>query len=47
MWEFGGITIQALNIGGIDPNCHHPKPWPTTPQDFVDSIDLQYRKETY
>ena len=45
-WDFGGMTIQDRNTGGIDPNCHHPKPRPTTPQDFVDSIDLQYRKET-
>ena len=40
------MTIQDRNTGGIHPNCHHPKPRPTTPQDFVDSIDLQYRKET-
>ena len=37
-WDFGGIEFE---IGGIDPNCHHPKPRPTTPPDFVDSIDLQ------
>ena len=45
-WDFGGMTIQDRNTGGIHPNCRHPKPRPTTPQDFVDSIDLQYQKET-
>ena len=44
-WDFGGMTIQELNIGGIHPNCLHPKPRPTTPQDFFYSIGLKYRKE--
>ena len=44
-WDFGGMTIQDPNTGGMDPNWHHPKPRPTTPQEFFDSIDFQYRKE--
>ena len=43
-WDFGGMTIQELNIGGIDPNCLHPKPRPTTPRDFFESILFQYQK---
>ena len=38
------MTIQELNIGGIDPNCHYPKPRPTTPGDFFESILFQYQK---
>ena len=38
------MTIQELNIGGIDPNCLHPKPRPTTPRDFFESILFQYQK---
>ena len=30
-WDFGGIKFE---IGGMDPNCRHPKPRPTTPHDF-------------
>ena len=41
-WDFGGIEFE---IGGIDPNCHHPKPRPTTPRDFFDFIYFQYQKE--
>ena len=44
-WDFGGMTIQDLNTGGMDPNCCHPKPRPTTPQDFFDSLDFQYQNE--
>ena len=40
-WDFGGIKIE---IGGMDPNCHHPKPRPTTPHDFFDSVRFQYQK---
>ncbi len=43
-WDFGGMTIQELNIGGIDPNCRRPKPRPTTPRDFFESILFQYQK---
>ena len=46
-WDFGGMTIQDPNTGGIDPNWHHPKPRPTTPQEFFDSIDFQYQKENW
>ena len=38
------MTIQELNIGGIDPNCRRPKPRPTTPRDFLESILFQYQK---
>ena len=38
------MTIQELNIGGIDPNCRRPKPRPTTPRDFFDLIYFQYQK---
>merc|ERR1712105_39996 len=40
-WDFGGIEFE---IGGIDPNCRHPKPRPTTPRDFFDLIYFQYQK---
>ena len=38
------MTIQELNIGGIDPNYLHHKPRPTTPRDFFESILFQYQK---
>ena len=42
-WDFVGIKIEIV---GMDPNCYHPKPWPTTPHDFVDSALFLYQKET-
>ena len=43
-WDFGGIEFV---IGGIDPNCHRPKPRPTTPRDFFDLIYLLYQKGNF
>ena len=45
-WDFGGMAIQELNIGGIDPNCLHPKPRPTTPQELFDYHFFLYQKQT-
>ena len=38
---FGGMTIQDLNNGGIDPNSHHPDPRPSISRDFYRTqVDL-------
>ena len=42
-WDFVGIKIEIV---GMDPNCFHPKPRPTTPHDFFDSALFLYQKET-
>lgn len=42
-WDFVGIKIEIV---GMDPNCYHPKPRPTTPHDFLDSALFMYQKET-
>ena len=33
-WDFGGMTIEDPKMGGINPNCRHPKPRPSTARDF-------------
>ena len=40
-WDFVGIEFE---IGGINPNCRHPKPRPSTPCDFFDLIYFLYQK---
>ena len=44
-WDFVGMTIQDPKTVGMDPNHHHPKPRPSTPQDSFDSILFQYQNE--
>ena len=44
-WDFVGMTIQDLKCVGIDPNSCHPKPRPSTPRNFLDSIHFQYQKQ--
>ena len=44
-WDFGGMTIQGLNIGGIDPNCLHPKPRSTTPVNLFEISIVLHQKE--
>ena len=34
-WDFGGMTIQDRNTGGIHPNCCRPKPRSSTPRNFL------------
>ena len=46
-WDFGGMTIQDLKCVGIDPNCYHPKPRPTTPRYLFDSLLFLYQKQMY
>ena len=43
-WDFSGIEFE---IGGIDPNCRHPKPRPTSPHDLFDSFLFLYQKEIW
>ena len=43
-WDFVGIKIEIV---GMDPNCSHPKPRPSTPHNFVDTSLFLYRKETW
>ena len=44
-WDFGGMTIQDLKCVGIDPNCCHPKPRPSTPTDLFGISIVLYQKE--
>ena len=39
-WDFVGMTIQDPKIVGMDPNCRHPKPRPTTNYNFNTKIKL-------
>ena len=39
------MTIQDPKTVGMDPNHHHPKPRPSTPQDSFDSRLFQYQNE--
>ena len=43
-WDFVGIKIEIV---GMDPNCCHPKPRPSTPRNFLDSIHFQYQKQMW
>ena len=43
-WDFVGIKIEIV---GMDPNCYHPKPRPSTPHNFLDTSLFLYRKETW
>ena len=46
-WDFVGMTIQGPKIVGMDPNCLHPKPRPTTPQDLFGTSLFLYQKENF
>ena len=46
-WDFVGMTIQDPKIVGMDPNCLHPKPRPTTPQDLFGTSLFLYQKENF
>ena len=43
-WDFVGIKIEIV---GMDPNCCHPKPRPTTPRYLFDSLLFLYQKQMY
>ena len=43
-WDCVGMKFDIV---GIDPNCRHPKPRPTTPQDLFKTLLFLYQKENY
>ena len=43
-WDCVGMKFEIV---GIDPNCLHPKPRPTTPQDLFKTSLFLYQKENF